>query len=404
MKFSADALFKERVASYYAEVRKYTRYMFNDHLLFVLVFALGAILYYYSGWVKTIDETYPVPLLMAAVLAIVLVWSPVYTYIKRPDTVYLLPLEEEMKTYLQKAVWTSFAAQIYVLVALLAFSIPMYAAVKQTGFGSFFIFLAVLLAAKLWNLFCRLEALNLPSNEKRIIDLAVRLLQNFVLLYAVFSGYMAIAGLAVLFMLLWLFHMGRQGNRPLKWELLADLEEKRLADFYRIANMFTDVPHLRGTVKRRAWLDGLLPGPQSGTHTYLLFRTFVRMNEYFGLYIRLTIIAALIILFSGTMAVQLIAALLFLYLTGFQIMPIAVRHDHIIWPRLYPAGNGEKKAAVQKLLMRIMLVQSILFAGLSIINGTLNGAVIVLAASLVFSIFFSKIYAPSRLAKMSSVR
>ncbi|OAH59451.1 hypothetical protein AWH48_15050 [Domibacillus aminovorans] len=404
MKFSADALFKERVASYYAEVRKYTRYMLNDHLLFVLVFALGAILYYYSGWVQTIDETFPAPLLMAVVLAIVLVWSPVYTYIKRPDTVYLLPLEEEMKPYLQKAVWTSFAAQIYVLVALLAFSMPMYAAVKQTGFGSFFVFLVVLLAAKLWNLFCRLEALNLPSNEKRMIDLVVRLLQNFALLYALFSGYMAIAGLAVFFMLLWLFHMGRQGNRPLKWELLAELEEKRLASFYRIANMFTDVPHLRGTVSRRAWLDGLLPGPQNGTHTYLLFRTFVRMNEYFGLYIRLTIIAVFIILFSGTMAVQLIAALLFLYLTGFQLMPIAVRHDYIIWPRLYPAGNTEKKAAVQKLLMRVMLIQSILFGGLSTINGTLSGAVIVLAASLVFSIFFTKIYAPSRLEKMSSVR
>lgn len=404
MKFSADALFKERVASYYAEVRKYTRYMLNDHLLFVLVFALGAILYYYSGWVKTIDETFPAPLLMAAVLAIVLSWSPVYTYIKRPDTVYLLPLEEEMKTYLQKAVWTSFAAQIYMLVALLAFSMPMYAAVKQTGTGSFFVFLAVLLAAKLWNLFCRLEALNLPSNKQRMIDLAVRLLQNFALLYALFSGYLAISGFAVFFMLLWIFYMGRQGNRPLKWELLAELEEKRLAGFYRIANMFTDVPHLRGTVRRRAWLDRLLPGPQNGTHTYLLFRTFVRMNEYFGLYIRLTIIAALIILFSGMLTVQLIVALLFLYLTGFQLLPIAARHEHIIWPRLYPAGNSEKKAAVQKLLMRVMFIQSIIFGVLSITNGTMAGTGTVLAASIVFSIFFSKVYAPSRLARMSGIR
>ncbi|OLN23804.1 hypothetical protein BTO30_02335 [Domibacillus antri] len=404
MKFSADELFKERAASYYTEVRKYTRYMLNDHFLFVLVFALGAALYYYSGWVETIDETFPAPLLMAAVMGVVLLWSPVYTYIKRPDTVYLLPLEKEMKPYLKKAVWASFIAQSYIIVALLAFSMPMYAVSQNTGFGNFFIFLAVLFAAKLWNLFCRLYSLNLPSNDARVIDLAVRLLQNGVLLYAVFAGYDAIAGFAAFLMFLWVSYMRRLGNRPLKWELLAELEEKRLAGFYRIANMFTDVPHLRGTVKRRAWLDGVLPGPKSDTHTYLLFRTFVRMNEYFGLYVRLTVIAALIILFSGTMPVQLMAALLFLYLTGFQLMPIVLRHDHIIWPRLYPRGGGEKKEAVQKLLMRGMTLQSILFGILAVVNGTIIGAGIVLTTSLSFAIAFVHLYAPMRLSKMGGFK
>ncbi|OMP67130.1 ABC transporter permease [Domibacillus epiphyticus] len=403
MKFSADALFKERVTSYYAEVRKYTRYMLNDHLLFVLVFALGATLYYYSGWVETIDETFPAPLFMAAAMAGVLLWSPVYTYIKRPDTVYLLPIEEEMPPYLQKAVWTSFAAQSYILAALLAFSMPMYAASQNTGFGNFFFFLAVLLAVKLWNLYCRLYALNLPSNDTRVMDIIVRLLQSFAVLYAVFSGYYSVAGLTVLFMLLWFSHVRRQGSRPLKWELLAELEEKRLAGFYRIANMFTDVPHLRGTAKRRAWLDRLLPGSKSGIHVYLLFRTFVRMNEYFGLYLRLSIIAAVIILFSGTLTMQLIVAILFVYLTGFQLIPIAVRHDHIIWPRLYPEGEGEKSKAVQKLLQRLMIIQSVLFSIASIQNGTLVGAGIVLTSSIAFSILFVNVYAPARLAKMRRI-
>ncbi|OES43963.1 ABC transporter permease [Domibacillus iocasae] len=399
MKFSANTLFKERATAYYAEIRKYTRYMLNDHLLFVLVFALGALLYYYSGWVETIDGTFPAPMIMAAALGVVIMWSPVYTYIKQPDTVYLLPLESEMKPYMQKAVWTSFAAQSYLLIALLAFAMPMYAKAEETGFGSFFMFLGAVLAAKIWNLFCRLEALNVPSNDVRIGDMAVRLLLNSAFLFAVFSLEYALAGIAVLFMVFWIYYMGRIGNRPLKWELLAELEEKRMAAFYRLANMFTDVPHLRGTAKRREWLDGLLPGPGKGTYTYLLHRTFVRMNEYIGLYIRLTVIGALIIAFSGLMPVQLIAALLFLYLTGFQLLPISMRHGHIIWPQLYPEGEEGKQKAVQHLLMRVLLIESIVFGASALTAGIIEGA-LVLSASVAFTLFFIWVYAPSRLKKM----
>ncbi|MCI2253498.1 ABC transporter permease [Domibacillus sp. PGB-M46] len=400
MKFSANDLFKERASAYYAEIRKYTRYMFNDHLAFVLVFALGAVLYYYSGWIRTIDESFPAPFIMAAVLGAVLAWSPVYTYIKPPDTVYLLPLESELKAYFQKAVWTSFAAQSYVLIALLAFAMPMYAKTAGTGYENFFVFLSAVLAAKIWNLFCRFRALNTLAGQTRTMDMAVRFLLNVSFLSAVFLTEYVGAGAAVLLGLLWLFYIRRLGNRPLKWELLAELEGKRMAAFYRLANMFTDVPHLRGTVKRRAWLDGLLPGPEKGTYTYLLFRTFVRLNEYIGLFVRLTVIAALIITFSGLLPIQLISALLFLYLTGFQLLPIWVKHGYLIWPKLYPEGEEGKQRALQLLLMRVLLIQSAVF-GIAALSGGWLEATIVLSASVTFTLFFVWIYTPGRLKKMN---
>ena len=39
------------------------------------------------------------------------------------------------------------------------------------------------------------------------------------------------------------------------------LEQNRMMRFYRFANYFTDVPHLKGSVSRRGWL-GFLTGPQ----------------------------------------------------------------------------------------------------------------------------------------------
>lgn len=42
MIFDSKVLWKERFSAYTTEVMRYLRYMFNDHLLFVLVIGLGA--------------------------------------------------------------------------------------------------------------------------------------------------------------------------------------------------------------------------------------------------------------------------------------------------------------------------------------------------------------------------
>ena len=49
-------------------------------------------------------------------------------------------------------------------------------------------------------------------------------------------------------------------NKGIKWEFLIEQDERRMTAFYRLANMFTDVPKLKNKVKRREWLDGLLYG------------------------------------------------------------------------------------------------------------------------------------------------
>ena len=66
--------------------------------------------------------------------------------------------------------------------------------------------------------------------------------------------------------------------------------------FYRFANYFTDVPHIRGMTKRRKWLRffyKLAPYEQKHTQLYLVVRTFIRTNDYFYLWVRLTALAML---------------------------------------------------------------------------------------------------------------
>ena len=67
--------------------------------------------------------------------------------------------------------------------------------------------------------------------------------------------------------------------------------------FYRFANYFTDVPHLKGSVSRRAWLGFLMGPPKFGQsecaeHIWSK-RTFIRTDDIFWLWVRLTVISVL---------------------------------------------------------------------------------------------------------------
>ncbi|MGJ0467560.1 ABC transporter permease, partial [Listeria monocytogenes] len=96
MIFDSKALWKERFSAYTTEVMRYLRYMFNDHLLFVLVIGLGAGIFYYAGWVKTLEPTFPVIPLMVILLTASIAVSPVATLLKKPDIVYLIVQEKAM--------------------------------------------------------------------------------------------------------------------------------------------------------------------------------------------------------------------------------------------------------------------------------------------------------------------
>ena len=61
--------------------------------------------------------------------------------------------------------------------------------------------------------------------------------------------------------------------------------------FYRFANYFTDVPHLKGSVSRRAWLGFLMRPPKlekAKAQRHLVKRTFIRTDDIFWLWVRLT--------------------------------------------------------------------------------------------------------------------
>lgn len=394
---NSNELWRERFSLFLQELQKYLQYIFNGHLVFVLVIGLGGLAYYYSEWVKTLDSSFPAALILAVIIALPLTSSPVFTLLKEPDMFFLLPIEKKLKRYFTKGLRVSFIFQSYILLMFLAAGMPLYTAVENGAFSDFFWILAVLLVAKYINLQIKWSILRYQEKWVSVIDSLVRYCVNAVLIYVTLtqsSPVFTVVLVGILLMLMMYFQRATQ-HKLLKWEQLIALENKRMHSFYRFANMFTDVPNLKEKNKRRKWLDPLLSFvsyQQKNTYHYLYLRTFLRSSDYLGLYIRLTVIGIFILLSLTSLLPQLIGAGLFVYMTGFQLIMLRKQHEHIIWHDLYPLATTVKNDAIQQLLRNILLIQTAVFALVGLMTSGLTSFVGIIVVCLFIMLLIKKYY------------
>ncbi|PLT31219.1 ABC transporter permease [Peribacillus deserti] len=399
-----DALWQERFRGFTKETGKYLKYIFNGHLVFVMIFAVGGLSFYYSEWVKTLSPEFPAALIMAVLLGLAVTSSPIMTFLKEADVVFLLPLETKLTHYFRKSIRVSFVMQVYLLLMILAAFMPMHARVNGASMGDFltaFILLAVL---KFLNLQIRWRILRYEQPEALMTDRLIRLCLNIACLYLFFSEapfYFALIIAGVLVLLFWYFDRETR-KKSLKWERLISLEGKRMSAFYRVANLFTDVPKLKEKVARRKWLDWILSPIKfkgSSSYLYLYARTYLRSNDYLGLTVRLTVIGVILSFLFVSIWAKALTLLFVLYLTGIQILPISRHHDLKIWLNLYPLPEVMKKRAAASLLNRVLLVQNILLAVVIALAGYMNDAVICFFAGILFLLIFS-VYAKKKMDKL----
>jgi ABC-2 type transport system permease protein len=399
--FNAHELWKERFGLFIKETSRYLRYIFNGHLVIVFLFLLGTAGFYYQEWIKTLDPEFPAAIIMAVLLALVLTYSPTLTFLSEADKIFLLPLETKLRDYFKRGMILSLVLQSYFLLIILALVMPMYVKVTGTSFSVFIPFLILLVVIKGLNLLIRwkVEYDIDPSTHK--MDSVVRYFVNAVMLYLLFSeASFFLIGIPVVVLVLYAVFYNRQAkDKGLKWEYLIGQEEKRMGAFYRIANLFTDVPKLKDQVKRRKWLDvflGNVSFGQENTFSHIYLRTFFRSGDYWGLFLRLTIIGAIAIYFLTYGPGQAILALLFLYLTGFQLLPLWNHHQHKLWMDLYPLGITAKEKAFTKLLTMIMLIQTVIFSLVILVKQDPLTAGTTVILGFLFTLAFVHLYSKKR--------
>ncbi|WDC92451.1 ABC transporter permease [Latilactobacillus curvatus] len=398
-----QALWQKRVQKHIQEQVKYLRLVFNDHFVIAIIFLLGALGYTYANAVKGLDPRawWLKPVLSLVLLAAVS-FGRLATLLKEADSVFLLPKESGLVTYLKSArlysSWLPLIAMAFVTLLVA----PLLLITKTVPAWHIAVVLITLVIIKDRRFSIQLrqwyqaDETQATKGLSLILDLAIIASQLYQWLNLV--GVLVALGLA--------YYQRQQLVRVQKtqlfdWLAAVGAEDSRMGRIYRLYNLFTDVPGLSSQVKRRRYLDGLLKlitAKPANTYLYLYARGFLRGTEFSGLYIRLVVLGGIILCFSHIWWLSLALGLLLIYLVGFQLLPFYNQYDKIIFTHLYPVSTTKRIQAFSQLMRTLLLLQALLFSVILLVTlgMTIQVGLSVLAL-FVLVIGFVQFYLPKRL-------
>lgn len=399
-------LFQKRYALYIKNLLKYARHIVNDHFVLVLFLLIGAGGYTYSQFLETVTYGMVEPRLFVLLLFLGLTSTGSITLLLEPaDRIFLLPKEREFREVFKRLTIRSYASQM-ISTALITFvTFPIFVTtLNAKTIDSLFIFLT--LASLKWlNLLTKIYPFfyNRQENERKlnIIMFAVKLFALISLLFIHIQLTAIILTLIALFGAYQFFAEKIYFNQFFKWETMIEKEERRLQRMYRFIQMFVDVPHIKTRIRRLKWLDKPLNWLSQRYPTapyYYILRTITRNSEYSLLILRVTIIGAILLAVTESFATGLLLGLLFLYVIGFQLIPLVNEINRTPQFQIYPVTEKVKVESVYRMIFQILLSASIFFALAALnIQGLLGLSI--LPAGVIFAYLFSYFYVPRRLKK-----
>lgn len=384
---------------------KYLRLVFNDHFVLVLLILFGALLYAYSQWIKAmIIPAWWLRPALAAILTVLLGFGSFASLSEPADATFLLPQTTAFAGYLFKARRYSLLLPGVVAVLAAAASVPLlqvWGIDPLTGGLTLAAALLLLKDLDLWLQLIDHYGVPRPVWLARLPLLAAAFA---VVLLGLFThpAFAMVLALALNLGFRWVVLASRFEPASLDWVGLSAAEAKRMDRLYRFYNLFTDVPGLSAGVHRRKWLDLVLPLVRKTTaHTwaYLYLRGFLRQTTYLGLWVRLLVVGAVVLSLISTWWLAALLAALFVYLVGFQLLPLAFAYSEMVMARLYPVPASQQRAAFQHLTGALLVIFAVLLTVGPLLAGHWLIALSAGAAGLILAIAFAGWYLPYRLKK-----
>lgn len=357
-------LWKERFFGFLKEITRYLRYILNGHLLLVLFFMFAGAAVYYQEWITGLSSDFQVGIVVGVIVGLVVTISPTLTYLKEADQVFWITAERKLGSYFIKSFLVSFTMNVYLVLMVFGFCVPMIKQVSGSSVNVSAVFM-LLIFVKFANQLAQFG--NNYSSIMSVFDKLFRFFINFTIIYFVFEPGLKIVGYAALVALIAfaVYNFLKIKNSPLPWIKLIENDQNTMNRFYNLANLFVDVPHLQNKVRKRKWLNLFMSKvtySKKDAYKFLTSRTFFRSNDYFGLYLRLTLIGVVILWFGDLGYWSVAVACIFTYLTVFQITPIISHHEWNVMARIYPIDRKVKINSSTKFLWNIIIVQLVAFS------------------------------------------
>ena len=335
-------LFLKRKQAFRKECAGYLRYVLNDHFVLFLLVLLGFLAYQYSQLLQHFPENHwPILLFVGITSVLLLLWGGIATYMERPDKLFLLVSEEEVKSYLKGQTVRSLVFWLFVQTLFLLLFAPLFLAMGY-GLPVFLIYVLLLGTGK----------------------------------YLIFRQKVS------------KFFTGN----GIDWDYVIAQESKRKQVLLRFFALFTQVKGVSNSVKRRAYLDFILKTVQKVPGKIwqnLYLRSYLRNGDLFALSLRLLFLSLLAVIFIEQAWIATAVVVLFNYLLLFQLLGLYHAFDYQYLTQLFPLEKGEKEKGLKQIVVGVGSVVLLLELLVGAVVFQEKIALLVLVgASLVLQLFY----------------
>lgn len=406
--FNIQAIFKERLKQHVKLLNRYLRYIFNGHFMIAILFALVTLAIYYQKWLSTLSPDYRADLLIPFILAIVTMYNPIQTFLKDPDKVFLIVREEEMGPYFRNGFIYNYVMQLYIVIFVLAVITPlMQTAFPAKATGSYVLLYSFIFLAKFIHLLIHWSFIHQSSTFKTI-DYIARYLLTFAVIYFMVVEQWVFAIILIALFAIYILndYLLYKKQAGLYWEALIQNDEQQLAKFYQFASMFAEVPSIKQKQKRRkilaSMIERLVTFSHDQTFRYLYWLTFARSAEYLNMYVRLSLIGGIAIVFIPNVWIGMGIGLVFLYLTAFQLLPLYSHYRTLVWLDLYPVDDEIKRREFLQMVIILCLIQTVVLGVLFMVTNTIGSFFLFIAIGSLFNLLFHYGYVKRKINSPSS--
>lgn len=399
-------LWKERLRRHQLDQFKYLRLIFNDTFVLAFIILLGALGFWYSNLLDTINSSaWYGKIIVVLIMMLVVQSGHLATLMQAPDSTFLLVREKQFYQYFKSAENYSRILPI-ILIAAVTFVLSPFA-FKAGSISALNIILIGISAVIFKMLLLDIELLGLYG-KNQLFGLNSKLVANIAYFVILLISIYTVPMIApIVFLIAWIY-LNTKMNQLVKsgqmqWQKSINDENQRMFRVKRFYNLFTDVQGVTSKIKRRKWLDFLFSGiklKHKNTYLYLFSRGVVRNNEYIGLFLRLTVLQVILLCLIDNFYISLIVEMLFIYLVGFQLKPYFKEVMQNMMQRLYPVSAKSKIADFTKISNILLLIQWFvsIFAVIYKFQFSLN-ALIIVVAGLIVILFLNYLYMPQQLKK-----
>lgn len=379
---------------------KYLVLVFNDFFILALIFLFGALMFWYAQSMKKM----PVGLwfyrpLVGIILWLTLLTGKLVTLIEPADLQFLLPQDKQIAAYLKPMFNYSLIVPTIILVLLAGILFPFATIKAQISSleylcGVIAVFIAKILQLKAMehNLFFN-SKIALPMINSVLLLALILSITWPVTIYAVTIILGICAGLIII---------KPRHSALFDWQYAVKQEKKRKNRVYGAFSMFTDVKEKKVTIKRRKYLDFLLPktNKKENPNRFLYRRSLLRNPENINLLVRMTVFAILISWQVQDWLWALGLSCLVIFLTVYQLLPMANEFDGNIMYRIYPIERAKRGQDLVIVLALALLLQWLIISLFWLLVLPINLNLLVASvALLVFSLIIGQIYLPVKIKK-----